>query len=101
MDETIDALQDAFTHVDLLTRPASRPGLTEFLVIKKQNLKIKMYQEQGHPEPHVHIDYGCHNHVASFSVSDGERLCGNLDRNMINQSHHGSPRTEKLLLICG
>jgi hypothetical protein len=80
MDEAIGQLQREMAQIDLLIRQRSKSGSIEFLIIKKQNLKIKMYQEQGHSEPHVHIDYGNGNHVASFSVSDGRRLCGNLDR---------------------
>ena len=80
MDEAIGQLQTDLAQIDLLTRQTPRSDVIEFLVIKKQNLKIKMYQEQGHPEPHVHIDYGSQNHAASFSLADGRQICGNLDR---------------------
>lgn len=80
MNGAIEQLQDDLAQVDLFTRQSTRSGFLDFLVIKKQDLKVKMYQETGHSEPHVHIDYGNDNHVASFSISDGRRLCGNLDR---------------------
>lgn len=80
MDKAIDQLQADLAQVDLFNRQSSRPGFTEILVIKKQNLKVKMYQETGHSEAHVHIDYGNDKHVASFSISNGRRLCGDLDR---------------------
>jgi hypothetical protein len=74
-------LQHKFAMMDLLTRPSRGGGYTEFLVIKLLAMKIKMYQEQGpHKEPHVHIDYGENNHVASYSIQSGCRIIGDLDR---------------------
>lgn len=75
-------LQRELATVDLLTRPsrASRSGFQEFLVLKLGDLKIKMYQEIGHAKPHVHVDYGKRNHVASYSIDPTDRLAGNLDR---------------------
>jgi hypothetical protein len=75
-------LQRLLATVDLLSAP-SRPrssGWTEFLVLKRDDLKVKMYQEPGHALPHVHVDYGKKNHVASYSIDPIERLAGNLDR---------------------
>jgi hypothetical protein len=80
MDKAIEQLQAKLGLIDLLTQETSRSGYTEFLVTKKQNLKIKMYKEPGHYRPNIHIDYGSHNHAAMFSLSDGKKLRGNLDR---------------------
>lgn len=46
-----------------------------------KNMTIKIYQEEKHPRPHVHIDYGRERHVASYSVETGERIVqGTLPR---------------------
>lgn len=34
---------------------------------------------KGHLEPHIHINYGNQNHAASYSISDGRKLAGNLN----------------------
>ena len=71
-------LQRQLAMVDLVTRPSRPSGGYEFLVIKLGDLKIKMYLEKGHNKPHVHVDYGSKNHVASYSIDPTERLVGNL-----------------------
>lgn len=82
LDEEYSHLQLRFAHIDLFTqlRSNSRSGMLEVLLIKKQNMKIKIYQEKGHQLPHVHIDYGNNNHVASYAIETGARLDGNLSR---------------------
>lgn len=39
-----------------------------------------MYKETSHKRPHIHIDYGPQNHVASYAIDTGMRLSGNLHR---------------------
>jgi hypothetical protein len=82
LDEEYGHLQLRFAHIDLFTQPRSksRSGMLEVLLIKKQNMKIKVYQEKGHHLPHIHIDYGNKNHVASYAIETGERLDGNLSK---------------------
>lgn len=77
----LEKLQNDLAQVDLLTTP-SRSGQAasiSFLLIKRGNLSFKMYQELGHSLPHIHIDYGYHKHVASYSIDPPNRLVGNLD----------------------
>lgn len=78
----IEELQKDFAQVDLRTTPSrsSRTGYTSFLLLKRGNLKFKMYQESGHSLPHIHIDYGRQNHAASYSIDPPSRLVGDLDR---------------------
>lgn len=75
-------LQRDFAQVDLLTTASSssRAGHISFLLLKKGNLRFKMYQEPGHNLPHIHIDYGHQNHAASYCIDPPSRLVGNLDR---------------------
>jgi len=82
LEQEIVELQRQLATVDLLSRPSrqTRSGWTEFLLLKRGELKIKMYQEPGHALPHVHVDYGAHHHVASYSIDPIERLAGNLDK---------------------
>lgn len=75
-------LQRMLAQVDLLTsstRRRNRDGL-ELLLLKRGKLKFKMYQEPGHHLPHIHIDYGRENHVASYAIDPAARLSGTLDR---------------------
>jgi hypothetical protein len=82
LEQEVVELQRQLATVDLLSRPSrqTRSGWTEFLLLKRGELKIKMYQESGHTLPHVHVDYGSHHHVASYSIDPIERLAGNLDK---------------------
>lgn len=75
-------MQRSLAQIDLLNEPSSSrsTGFSKFLVLKLQNLKIKMYQERSHSTPHVHVDYGSQNHAASYAISGGQRLAGNLPR---------------------
>lgn len=73
-----EELQKRFAEVDLFSRSNSN-GM-ELLVLKLDNLRIKMYQEQGHSHPHIHIDYGKSHHIASYSILNGTRLAGSLSK---------------------
>jgi len=57
-----------------------KPGVSHALVIRIDRLKLKMYQERGHPLPHLHIDYGKEHHIASYSIDPTRRLDGSLAR---------------------
>jgi hypothetical protein len=55
-------------------------GMDYLPLFVRGKLKIKMYQEPGHALPHVHVDYACCNHAASYSIDPASRLAGNIDR---------------------
>lgn len=82
MTEALDleALQTSLATVDMLRKkpPNSQSRLLEVLLMKKEPIKVKMYQEPNHGRPHFHIDYGNQNHSASYAVDDGTRLDGTL-----------------------
>jgi hypothetical protein len=82
LEEEFDELQRLFAQKDLLTEPrrSSRIGLIEILLVKRKNMKIKIYQEKGHHLPHIHIDYGKQQHAASYAIKTGERIEGNLSK---------------------
>lgn len=80
--EKLKKLQRSLAEIDLLTKPkiASSHGFTELLIVKLENIKIKIYQEQKHPLPHIHIDYANKNHVASFSIDPPNKIKGEIER---------------------
>jgi hypothetical protein len=81
LEAELKQLQHQLALVDLVTEPrsAQRGEVIELLLVRLKKLKIKMYQETGHQTPHVHVDYGRHNHVASYAIDEGIRLVGTLD----------------------
>jgi len=78
IESALEALQHDLAFIDLMSRGSS--GRLELLVMELQDIKLKMYQEQGHALPHIHIDYGRKAHVASYSINEGKRLIGTLDK---------------------
>lgn len=79
----VSSLQNDFAMIDMITRQPRNVGsyrVLEALLIKKEQIKIKMYQEKGHSRPHFHVDYGPQNHAASYAIDTGERLEGELNR---------------------
>jgi hypothetical protein len=68
LEKLLHKLQDDFATIDICRGNSSH---LELLVIKLQNIKIKIYQESHHSTPHIHIDYGKHTHTASYSIADG------------------------------
>jgi hypothetical protein len=82
LNKEFDELQRLFAQKDLLTEPkrSAGSGFMEILLVKRKNMKIKIYQEKGHSLPHIHIDYGTQHHVASYAIESGERIEGNLAR---------------------
>ena len=79
--EIAKQLQRDLAWIDLLPDrgPHSQSNCTELLLVKLQGLKVKMYQEQKHTNPHLHIDYGRTNHAASYALNPPSRLEGALD----------------------
>jgi hypothetical protein len=73
------SLQNDLAIVDMSKRPQRKVSLG-LLLVKKEQIKLKMYQEKGHARPHFHVDYGSQNHAASYAIDTGERLDGALDR---------------------
>ncbi|WP_308381212.1 DUF4160 domain-containing protein [Serratia marcescens] len=82
LDEEFYELQRLFAQKDLLTekRRSSGGGFMEILLVKRQNMKIKIYQEKGHQLPHIHIDYGKQVHAASYAIQSGDRIAGDLPK---------------------
>jgi hypothetical protein len=82
LEREVAELQRQLATLDLLTRPArrGRENDLELLLLKRGDLKVKMYQEPGHALPHIHIDYGRMNHVAAYSIDPVDRLAGTLDK---------------------
>ncbi|MBW9158646.1 DUF4160 domain-containing protein [Clostridium tagluense] len=73
IESELKSLQADLSIIDLLNRK-NTGDMTEFLVAKLQDIKLKMYQEIGHDVPHIHVDYGNYNHIASYSINTGERF---------------------------
>jgi hypothetical protein len=82
LETEVTELQRQLAQIDMLTNAIHRmdKDLLALLLLKRGNLKFKMYQELGHKLPHIHIDYGRKNHVASYTIDPTARLAGNLDR---------------------
>ncbi|WP_123006087.1 DUF4160 domain-containing protein [Escherichia coli] len=82
LDEELYEIQRLFAQKDLLTekRRSSGGGFMEILLVKRQNMKIKIYQEKGHQLPHIHIDYGKQSHAASYAIQSGDRIEGDLPK---------------------
>jgi hypothetical protein len=74
------SLQDALAKVDWSERPPREFRYFHRLLFKKEQIKLKMYQEPGHSRAHFHVDYGRNSHVAVYTVDTGERLEGSLDK---------------------
>jgi hypothetical protein len=71
----LSALDDERERIRLESNVPRGPAA---MVCRLEPLKIKMYQEHGHKLPHLHVDYGRHNHVASYSIEPTEVLEGSL-----------------------
>ncbi|MCP4594939.1 DUF4160 domain-containing protein [Neptuniibacter sp.] len=82
LEEEFKELQRLFAQTDSLTEQtcSSGSGFMEILLIKRKNMKIKIYQEKGHHLPHIHIDYGRQHHAASYAIESGERIEGDLPK---------------------
>lgn len=90
LDNEFDELQRLLAQTDLLTEPrrSRDSSYMEILLVKRKDMKIKIYQEKGHQLPHIHIDYGKQHHAASYAIESGERIEGDLpkkyDRDIYN-----------------
>ena len=76
MVEELNELQDQFALIDLMTAN-SKGGLLEVLLKKLLPLEFRM-EPDNHGAPHIHISYGHEKHTASYRISDGVRIVGDL-----------------------
>jgi hypothetical protein len=68
-------LQQELALIDWCTEPRRQSSSDfGFLLWKLKNIKLKMYQEKHHKKPHLHIDYGEQNHIASFAIEPPSRI---------------------------
>jgi len=79
-DEQFSELQKLFAKKDLITesRKSSSSDFMELVLLKRKNLKYKIYEEPSHILPHIHIEYGHDYHAASYEIKTGNRITGNL-----------------------
>ena len=68
-------LQADLARIDLLNRKSGGFGI-ELIVLKYENLTIRLDANPNHGRPHLHIDYKKSHHVASYAIDTGERLAG-------------------------
>jgi hypothetical protein len=82
LEPELKELQRQLAQIDMLDAPSDggHSGFPEFTLLKRQNLKLKMYQEKGHELPHLHVDYSSQHHVASFAIKPPHRLEGTLKK---------------------
>ena len=83
LQDEFEELQRMLAQTDLLFEPRSRnrnDNFLEILLVKRKDLKLKIYQEVGHAMPHLHIDYGKEHHTASYAIESGEKIEGNLPK---------------------
>ena len=101
LSELASSLQIDLAQVDLLTRPSRSSGrFMEYLILKRDELKLKIYQESGHKLPHIHIDYGKISHAASYGIDPAIRLAGSIpnkyDRSVISWINDNKPNLLEL-----
>lgn len=78
LENLIKELQHNFAKIDLITLPQDNNRRTRLLLLKTQNIKVKIYQEKAHKNPHIHIDYGKQKHFASYEITTRNKIDGNL-----------------------
>lgn len=77
--EESQKLKSAIELIELYDSMSGKGLLTEVLIKKIVNVKIKMYQEK-HNLPHLHIDIGNQTHSASISIENQKVLEGGIER---------------------
>lgn len=78
LDAIASELHRDLANVDLLCGRRQTPGVVsiELLLLKFQDLRIKMDGCLNHGRAHIHIDYGRVLHAASYAIDTGELLAG-------------------------
>lgn len=54
--------------------------LIRFLVMRMEEIEIRMDGDKNHARPHIHIKYRKDGHAASYAIDDGSRLAGKLPK---------------------
>lgn len=84
INDEVKKLQRDLANIDLvmnaINKRSNNKDFIELLLVKFENIKVKMYKEIKHNNPHIHIDYGKEAHKASYSIETGLRIIGNLNK---------------------
>ncbi len=79
MKETVESklkiLQSQLAHVDISKK--SRSGL-ELIVLRRQQITLRIQPDKNHARPHIHLDYGNEFHAASICIKSSDILAGNI-----------------------
>jgi hypothetical protein len=75
-------LQRDLAVIDLRSATIPQSSDIRFLIVLKlQNIRVRMDANRNHERPHIHVDYGKEYHVASYAIDTGERIAGDLKSN--------------------
>ena len=77
--------------------PTTKGLLTENLVKKFVNVKVKMYKEV-HNKPHIHLDIGKETHNASICINSLEILAGSVKKKYLKTVNNWITENKDTLL---
>lgn len=81
--DALSRLQSALAEVDLLERKGGENTFS-LMLLKKDNVKIRMRRENNHAKPHFHIEYK-NELEASYSIDPFARLAGQMPKKHENK----------------
>ena len=92
MEETIEKLQKElrllkaqFLLIEKLEEKSQGGYEEKYLVLKYENLKVKIDACKNHKRPHLHVDYGSTFHAISIAIDTCEVLAGSLPSKYLNK----------------
>ena len=98
LEKEFMALQDSFASIDLMTNSSGGKGLLIEVLLKRM-LPIEFRMEPDtHKTPHLHISYGINKHAASYSLSDGEPIVGEIPSKYDKQVKTWIQSNQKILM---
>jgi hypothetical protein len=75
------------------------PGRGRPLMVRQlRSIRFKIDGDKNHARPHIHVDYGRNHHAATFSIDNGDRLAGGLNRKYDRPAREWIERNKEKLL---
>lgn len=100
LQKETEELKSSIELIELLSDQykSGKSLLLEHLIKKFVNVKVKMYQEH-HNLPHVHINIGSDNHIASIAIDNQAILAGSIEKKYEKEVLNWVKKNKENLLI--
>jgi hypothetical protein len=94
----LNILKAKLNFLDKISQQESGDIERKYLLLSRDNVKIKMDANKNHSRPHIHVDYGIQFHAVSIAIDSGEVMVGTIPTKYLNFVQNWVIKNQSILL---